>query len=175
MESAKIETDRPVGRLHAQLTQWADRLALTPRKRKEAKRFLKFATVGAMGAVTDFTLLNLLIQVAGLIEWQANAVSFTAAVIQNFLLNRRWTFPESRDRHAGRQLSQFVLVSVIGLGINMLVFLTIHHGLEGWWIRLIGQEHLGFTISYNFAKLFAIGVVLFWNFAANRLWTYRGL
>jgi putative flippase GtrA len=31
------------------------------------------------------------------------------------------------------------------------------------------------VISYNFAKAFAIGVVLFWNFTANRLWTYRGL
>ena len=93
----------------------------------------------------------------------------------HFFLNRRWTFPESRERHAGKQLTQFVIVSVVGLGINMLVFLAIHHGLENWWMALIGDDHLGFTISYNFAKLMAIGVVLFWNFAANRLWTYRGL
>ena len=175
MDSVKIEAEQHVGPLRAWATGMADRLPLTPRKRKEAKRFIKFATVGAAGAVTDFTILNVLIQVAGFAEWQANVVSFTAAVIQNFFLNRRWTFPESQDRHAGKQLGKFVLVSVVGLGINMLVFLVIHHGLEAWWINLIGQDHLGFTISYNFAKLFAIGVVLFWNFAANRLWTYRGL
>ena len=175
MDSVKIEPTEPTGALHTWATAVADRLPLTPRKRKEAKRFIKFATVGAAGAVTDFTILNILIQLAGFLEWQANAVSFTAAVIQNFFFNRNWTFPESRERHAGKQLTQFVIVSVIGLGINMLVFLAIHHGLENWWMAVIGDDHLGFTISYNFAKLMAIGVVLFWNFAANRLWTYRGL
>lgn len=150
-------------------------IPLKGRKRKEAKRFVKFATVGAAGAVTDFAILNLLIQVGGFQEWQANAVSFTAAVIQNFFLNRRWTFPESQGRHPGRQLGQFATVSIIGLSINMAVFLAIHHGFENQWIALVGDEHLGFTLSYNVAKLFAIGVVLFWNFAANRLWTYRGL
>lgn len=150
-------------------------IPLTGRKRKEAKRFVKFATVGAAGAVTDFAILNILIQLAGFQEWQANAVSFTAAVMQNFLLNRRWTFPESQDRHAGKQLGQFALVSLIGLALNMAVFLTIHHGFEAQWIAFVGDEHLGFTLSYNVAKLLAIGVVLFWNFAANRLWTYKGL
>lgn len=150
-------------------------IPLTGRKRKEAKRFVKFATVGAAGAVTDFAILNILIQLAGFQEWQANAVSFTAAVIQNFSLNRRWTFPESQDRHAGKQLGQFALVSLTGLALNMAVFLTIHHGFEAQWIAFVGDEHLGFTLSYNVAKLLAIGVVLFWNFAANRLWTYKGL
>ena len=150
-------------------------LPLTGRKRKEAKRFVKFATVGAAGAVTDFAILNLLIQIAGFQEWQANAVSFTVAVIQNFFLNRSWTFPESQDRDAGKQLGQFALVSLIGLALNMAVFLTIHHGFESQWIAFVGDEHLGFTLSYNFAKLLAIGVVLFWNFAVNRLWTYKGL
>jgi putative flippase GtrA len=95
--------------------------------------------------------------------------------VQNFILNRRWTFPESRERHASGQLAQFAIVSIIGLAINQFVFLTVHHLLESFWIVLMGQEDLGFLISYNFAKLFAIGVVLFWNFTANRLWTYRGL
>ena len=148
---------------------------LEGRKRKEAKRFVKFATVGALGALTDFAILNLLIQAFSFVEWQANAISFTAAVMQNFTLNRRWTFPESQERHAGKQLSQFALVSLIGLALNMAVFLTIHHGFEAQWIAFVGDEHLGFTLSYNVAKLLAIGVVLFWNFAANRLWTYKGL
>ena len=150
-------------------------IPLTGRKRQEAKRFIKFATVGAAGAVTDFAILNLLIQVAGFQEWQANAVSFTVAVIQNFFLNRRWTFPESQERHAGKQLGQFTLVSVIGLALNMAVFLAFHHTFEAQWIALVGDQHMGFTLSYNVAKLLAIGVVLFWNFAANRLWTYKGL
>lgn len=142
--------------------------------RKEVKRFVKFALVGAAGSVTDFTILNVMVQIAGASLAVANTCSFIAAVMQNFTLNRFWTFPESRDRHASGQLAQFAMVSIIGLGINQLVFLTLHHLWEGFWMAQFGNE-TGFIISYNVAKLFAIGVVLFWNFTANRLWTYRGL
>lgn len=145
------------------------------RGNREVKRFAKFAIVGAAGSVTDFTVLNVLVQLFGFKPVWANIFSFAAAVIQNFLLNRRWTFPESKQRQAGRQLVQFALVSLIGLGINTLILATVDHLLINFWTHLVGHEHLGFTISYNFAKLVAIGVVLFWNFAGNRLWTYRGL
>jgi putative flippase GtrA len=142
--------------------------------RKEVKRFVKFAIVGAAGSLTDFTILNLLIQVWGTPLWVANTFSFIAAVMQNFSLNRRWTFPESRERQAGGQLAQFALVSIVGLGLNQMVFLTLHHLWDHYWVLQYGED-IGHAISYNIAKLFAIGVVLFWNFAANRLWTYRGL
>lgn len=145
------------------------------RGNREVKRFAKFAIVGAAGSVTDFTVLNVLVQLFGFKPVWANIFSFAAAVIQNFMLNRRWTFPESKQRQAGRQLVQFALVSIIGLGINTLILATVDHLLINFWTHLVGHEHLGFTISYNFAKLVAIGVVLFWNFAGNRLWTYRGL
>jgi len=145
------------------------------RGNREVKRFAKFAVVGAAGSVTDFTVLNILVQLVGFTPVFANIFSFIAAVIQNFTLNRFWTFPESKQRQAGRQLAQFALVSLIGLGINTLILAAVDHLLINFWIHLVGHEHLGFTISYNFAKLVAIGVVLFWNFAGNRLWTYRGL
>jgi putative flippase GtrA len=142
--------------------------------RKEIKRFIKFAIVGVAGSLTDFTVLNVLVQLFGFSLFTANTFSFIAAVVQNFNLNRRWTFPESRERQAGGQLVQFAVVSIIGLGLNQLVFLSIHHALEGYWIGTFGAS-AGFIVSYNFAKLFAIGCVLFWNFTVNRLWTYRGL
>ena len=145
------------------------------RGNREVKRFAKFAIVGAAGSVTDFAILNILVQLLGFRPVFANVFSFIAAVVQNFILNRLWTFPESKQRQAGRQLMQFALVSMIGLGINTLILAAVDHLLIDFWIRLVGHEHLGFTISYNFAKLMAIGVVLFWNFAGNRLWTYRGL
>jgi putative flippase GtrA len=142
--------------------------------RKEVKRFVKFALVGAAGSITDFAVLNLLVQLAGLPLAVANTCSFIAAVAQNFALNRVWTFPESRERHASGQLAQFAMVSLVGYGINQLVFLTLHHLWESYWMAYLGADS-GFLVSYNVAKLFAIGVVLFWNFTANRLWTYRGL
>lgn len=149
-------------------------LELARSNRKEVKRFVKFAMVGAAGSITDFLILNLMIQFLGLPLAIANTCSFVAAVMQNFTLNRLWAFPESRERHASGQLAQFGIVSLVGYGLNQLVFLTLHHLWDGYWMDYFGSD-VGHTVSYNVAKLFAIGVVLFWNFTANRLWTYRGL
>lgn len=147
---------------------------LAETNRKELKRFAKFAIVGAAGSVTDFTVLNVMIQVFGVSILLANTLSFTFAVVQNFFLNRIWTFPESRNRDARRQMLQFLVVSMVGLSINLIVVMLVHHALNDMWMSWFGPD-MGYTISYNFAKAFAIGVVLFWNFTANRLWTYRGL
>ena len=129
----------------------------------EVRRFLKFATVGAIGAVVDFTVLNLCIQLFGLEKWLANIISFSAAVISNFTWNRLWTYPESRSEPLLPQLGQFGLVDVAGLGINEVIFLSLDH----WVFRPWG------TWGYNISKAIAIGVVLFWNYGINRIWTYR--
>ncbi len=150
-------------------------LPVGSRRRKETKRFLKFAIVGAFGAVTDYTILNLLIFSAGFPPLVASGFGFCAAVLQNFLLNRWWTYPESQIRNTRRQMAKFALVSVVGLGINLMVFDFVYELLRPFWGDWLSSPELGFAISVNSAKLFSIGVVLFWNFAANRLWTYKGL
>ena len=144
-------------------------------RRKETKRFVKFAFVGALGSVTDFTILILLVEVVRLVPVVAGGFGFSAAVLQNFLLNRWWTFPESRIHDKRRQMLKFGLVSVVGLGINLVVLMFVDQSLRSFWIDLLSSPESGFRASYIFAKLFSIGVVLFWNFAANRLWTFKGL
>lgn len=148
-------------------------LPLSDSNRREVKRFIKFAMVGTAGMVTHMTLFNILMLGLRLDPRLANAVGFVAAVVQNFTLNRRWTFPESRSREAGLQLGQFAIVSVIGLMINSAVFWAVSHGLEAFWATLIADPRLVHAINNNFALATAIGVVLFWNFTANRLWTFR--
>ena len=62
---------------------------LTHAKRGEVKRFAKFATVGAAGAVTHFTIFNILLQILRLSTYVSNTFGFVAAVLQNFFLKRR--------------------------------------------------------------------------------------
>ena len=133
---------------------------------KELIRFIRFAIVGAVGMIVDLSILNALVRLAGWPLLYANSVSFAAAVLNNFTWNRIWTFPESRSRPIRTQLPQFALVNLIGLAINNIVLLTVYHLIRPW---------IPTPWNYNLAKIFAIGVVLFWNFGANRLWTYRGL
>ncbi len=133
---------------------------------QELSRFLKFATVGAIGMVIDLAVLNVLHKVFGLPLLAANSISFTLAVLSNFTWNRLWTFPESRQRPLHTQLVKFAIVNMIGLAINNLVL---------WAAHLVTQRFVADPFDYNLAKIIAIGVVLFWNYGANRLWTYKGI
>lgn len=130
--------------------------------RKELRRFGKFAVVGSIGAVIDFSILNLGIQVFLLPKWLANTFSFFAAVLSNFIWNRYWTYPETKTMPFIPQLGQFFLVNLAGYAINQAIFLSLDHFVFSPW---------GIW-GYNLSKALAIGVVLFWNFFVNRIWTY---
>ena len=131
----------------------------------ELGRFQRFAVVGTIGAVVDFSVLNMGILLFGLEKWLANTVSFTVAVCSNFTWNRFWTYPESRSEPPWRQLGQFFLVNLVGYGINQAVFLSLDRRVFATWGAW----------GYNVSKAIAIGVVLFWNFGINRIWTYRAI
>ena len=134
--------------------------------RKEFNRFVKFAIVGLIGAVIDISILNFMHKAVGWPLLWANTLSVSVAILSNFTWNRLWTFPESCSRRKREQLVQFTIVNVIGLAINNVIVV----GLEAVFTSFISDPW-----DYNLAKFVAIGVVLFWNFGANRLWTYRGL
>jgi putative flippase GtrA len=141
-------------------------ISLAQANTKEFVRFVKFGAVGTVGAVIDVGLLNLMVLVFNWSLLAANTLSFSCAVLSNFIWNRLWTFPESRDRSFHSQLTQFAVVSVVGLAINNAVLLL---------ARSVLRHYIPAPFDYNLAKAIAIGVVLFWNFGANRIWTYRGL
>jgi putative flippase GtrA len=101
------------------------RLGFAQRPR-EFVRFLKFATVGAIGMVVDLSVLTASREWLGLPLSLAVGLGFSVAVLSNFTWNRLWTFPESRERPIGGQLFQFVVINIIGLGINELVVLGLH-------------------------------------------------
>lgn len=158
---------------------WSDLLS----KPKRIERFVKFAIVGAIGAVVDFVVLNIMkvvfesvgLGVGSSVSMEphqiqlvaANAISFSVAVLSNFTWNRLWTFPESRERPLLSQLLQFTVVNVLGLVINTVILVVMD--------RYVFQLFFSDRLSYNLAKAIAIGVVLFWNFGINLIWTYRGI
>jgi putative flippase GtrA len=66
------------------------------------------------------------------------------------------------------------VVSVLGLVINMGVLALVRYALAPFWNQLFAtQPEMAALIGDNFALAAAIGVVMFWNFAINRLWTFR--
>jgi putative flippase GtrA len=141
----------------------------------ERKRFLRFAFVGVVGAIVDFGVFNLLTSLFGLPGVWAQVISFSAAVVSNFLWNRYWTYPDSRSKPVSQQIVQFVVVSVIGLGIRTLLFAWLEPYLISFFYDLIASMHSNMSpvgLGYNTTLAIGVGVVMLWNFYINRFWTY---
>lgn len=140
---------------------------------RERTRFLRFAVVGIVGAVIDFGVSNFL-------KWQfltpsqvAQAISFTMAVISNFILNRYWTYPDSRSKHVAAQVAQFVVISVIGLGIRTFMFPRMEPLMTGIFQPYASKLPFSPAVpGYNLTLAILIVIVMLWNFFANRYWTY---
>lgn len=176
---------------HTTPRQWnyIDRLILAISMRfgpqaKEVERFLKFAVVGAFGAVVDFAVLNLLqatlLPPAGAYELlhvrMATGLAFTAAVSSNFIWNRYWTYPDSRSRAISVQLTQFFIVNAAGLLFRLLFVGALYQPLGLALGDLIGGGASDQTINQlgsNAAQAIAVVIVMFWNFFVNRYWTYN--
>jgi putative flippase GtrA len=119
-------------------------------------QFLKFGVVGFTGLFVDFGITWFLKEKVGWHKYLANSLGFIAAASSNYLLNRIWTF-ESQDPEILSQYSKFLIISIIGLGLNNFFI-------------YIFNDRLNF--NFYFAKLLAIGLVTFWNFFANYFFTF---
>lgn len=141
---------------------------------KERSRFLKFAVVGTIGAVIDFGIFNLLTQLTAIPAVVASVISFISAVISNFVWNRFWTYPDSRSKSLSRQVIQFFVVNLIGLGIRTPLFAYLEKALGKLAAGYLPDRFIVTPtfVGHNVALAIAVFVVMMWNFFANRYWTY---
>jgi putative flippase GtrA len=130
---------------------------------KEVERFGRFLAVGSVGTLLDFSLLTLL-KLAGLPTLMANSLSFLVGLVNNFTWNRLWTFGDSAQPGWRRQLTQFAAVSLVGLALNNAIVLILEEPLG----NMLGHPAWG----YLPAKVVATSLVVFWNYFANRMWTF---
>ena len=141
---------------------------------QERTRFLKFMVVGTFGALVDFGIANILAHFFNMPLVYAGTISFTCAVISNFIWNRYWTYPDSRSRPLARQLAMFFAVNVAGIAIRIPILKFGEPPLLNTFRNLnpspiITPEFL----ARNFTLAIAVGIVMLWNFFVNRYWTYN--
>lgn len=125
-------------------------------------KFLKFGVVGASGMVIHGGVLYLFKEIVGLNPFVSNTIGFVTAATTNYILNRIWTF-RSKEKQVAVEYLKFILVSVIGLGINNGTLWLTGRLLPSW------NEDWRFYILW----VFAVGVTTLWNFFGNMLFTFR--
>jgi putative flippase GtrA len=128
--------------------------------KKDFRQFYKFAVVGVFNTLIDFIVflaLTRLFVFFGDHVLYANVISFTFAVSNSYILNRRWTF-KSSEAGLTRQYIRFFVINLTGLGVN-----------TGLLYIFVYQVHL-----YDvFGKILAIGITLFWNFFLNKWLVFK--
>jgi putative flippase GtrA len=157
------------------------------------RQFIKFAIVGGSSTVVDLGLHALLMfyipleggslgEVSG--AWLTRAApgvfgfadapsdaafpifkvfSASVAILNSFYWNRRWTFRIRGKEERYAQLRRFVIVSLIGMGLNTLIATGMNNIVPGHPKR-----------SWAVASAIATVVVAFWNFTGQKYFAFRG-
>lgn len=118
---------------------------------------MRYCVVGVLGTAIDIGSLYLLVEYAYLHVMLATAIAFLLAVVNNFLLNKIWTF-ENQHKNFTKQFIKFLLVSLVGLALTEIFMYVFVYLVEIWYIL---------------AKALTSIVVLSWNFLGNKFWTFR--
>jgi putative flippase GtrA len=120
-------------------------------------QLVRFAIVGGIGFVVNLAVYALCVHVLGIDYHLAAVLAWVVAVINNFALNRHWTF----DARAGRahfQAIRFLIVSLIALGVSLLL-LTL-------FVDVL-------AIAKVPAQALAVAASMPLNFLGNKLWSFR--
>ena len=127
--------------------------------KKLLKQFAKFGVVGVIAFIIDYGLMVLLTEAFGVNYLISATLSFTVSVIFNYLASMRYVFTHKDGMSRRREFVIFVVLSVIGLGLNDLL-MWIATGLVG--------------ISYLISKIFATAVVMVYNFVTRKVFLDAG-
>lgn len=120
------------------------------------RRLIKFGSVGALGAVTNLSIYSILVFLD--LNYNIAAVAaFVVAVMQNFLLNKSWTFKD-HDKRITKKFVKYFLLNFVSFLVNLAILnLIIHYfGTEkivqiiAQIIGIAGAMILNFTGSHLF-------------------------
>jgi putative flippase GtrA len=120
-------------------------------------QLVRFAIVGGVGFVINILVYAVLVHAVGLDYHLASVLAWLVAVLNNFVLNRHWTF-DAGDGRAHFQAMRFFVVSLVALGANQLL-LTV-------FVESAGLDKVG-------AQALAVVGSMPLNFLGNKLWSFR--
>ena len=87
-------------------------------------QLVRFGLVGGVGFVVNVAVYALCVHGAGVDYHVANVVAWLVAVLNNFVLNRHWTF-DAADGRAHAQAVRFLLVSLVAEVLSLLLLTAV--------------------------------------------------
>jgi putative flippase GtrA len=121
------------------------------------RQLIRFVTVGASGYVVNLGVYAAALHLLGLDYRISAVIAWVVSVLNNFWLNRHWTF-EAKHEHPIFQGARFFAVSLLAFGFTYLVLIGLVDGTG--MNKLLAQ-----------AIAIAAGTPL--SFIGQKLWSFR--
>ncbi|MDD3453401.1 MAG: GtrA family protein [Bacilli bacterium] len=123
------------------------------KNQKLLKQIFKFGIVGGLAFIIDYALLFILTKIIKMYYLDASIISFVVSLIFNYIASIKFVF-DVKKKQTIKEIFIFVLLSVIGLGINQVIlYIT---------VDLI-------LIDVMIGKIFATAIVMIWNFITRKI------
>ena len=122
--------------------------------KKLIEQIVKFGFVGFLCFFLDYGIMVLLTEQFGVDYLLSSGISFTVSVVVNYILSVTFVFETDKNKNRFGEFVIFVILSVIGLGINALCM----------WVAV---EFI--HIHYMLSKIGATAVVMVYNFVTRKI------
>ncbi|MFE4120116.1 GtrA family protein [Priestia sp. YIM B13486] len=117
--------------------------------------FIKFTLVGVVNTLIDFVVYALLTTI-GVNYILAQWVSYSAGILNSYVMNRKWTF-ERKEKSSRREVISFVIVNLITLSLTSFMLTVLYNK---WGISLL--------ISKLLITIVSVGI----NFIGTKLFVF---
>jgi putative flippase GtrA len=121
-------------------------------------QLIRFGMVGGLGFVVNLAVYALFVHVLSTPYQIAAVLAWLVAVLNNFVINRHWTF----DASAGRIHFQALRFFVVSLAAFLLVNLVL--------LTLLVEDA---GVAKVPAQALAVAAATPFNFLGNKLWSFR--
>lgn len=138
------------------------------------KQFIKFGITGVIGAFVDFGTYIFLTRGLGFLAAYtvfgqhiivANNISVFFAIISNFLFNKYWTFRDNSKQVARQWVGYFSL--------NFVTWILNQFLVSYFAFQVVSIEATFGAQKDIVAKVLAIGIILFINFAGSKFLVFK--
>lgn len=118
-------------------------------------QFFCFAFIGIFGTAFHYIILILLVNLFYVNSILASIIGSIIGTFVNYILNYHWTFQSNKNHK--ETMTKFFTVASSGMLFNALIMAIAVNKLQ---------------VYYLISQLLATSIVLFWNFTANKIWTF---
>lgn len=121
-------------------------------------QLVQFGIVGGIGFVVNLAVYTVCVHGLAIDYHVAAAVAWLVAVLNNFILNRHWTFDARDHGRAHHQAVRFLVVSALAFGFSQLALTLL---VEAGGVAKVPAQALAVAASMPL------------NFLGNKLWSFR--